>query len=245
MAGRESNVDPDPVVRPVVALTLLLVTVVASALAAVVARSDVLIGQAEPVPRPVRDCGRVPAATADTSPLPPGSAKSYVDALEPLYPAPLQELGSVQVLGRSHYGTAHDYVVNSHLLLPKVWREAMESHDFATASTIGFRSEEQLFGVELVQFGSPAQAAEFARRMVVEECERGIAGHVRDLPGLVAGAAFTYHDSFRPPFRAAFAVGDVAVRLHLCVCREDERDPYEILSRWAVEVDTQMRKPVA
>ncbi len=223
----------------------MLLTLVGSGLAAVVVHSDVLIGQAPPVPRPVRDCSRVPAAITATPPLPPGNVEKYVDALDPLLPAPLEELGSVQVLGRSHYRTAHDYLVNSPLLLPSVWRRAMEDSDFATASSIGFRSGQSFFGAELIQLGTPAKAAEFSRRLLLEECETGIAGHVRAVPGLVTGAAFTYHDSSRPPFRAALVVGDVAIRLHLCVCREDERDPYEVLSRWAREVDAQMRKPLA
>jgi hypothetical protein len=242
MSRHENERESPSATTPALWIALLLTAVVGSALATVAGRSDVLTGRAPATVRPTRDCSGVPAADADPSPLPPANAIKFVFGLLPT--APVADLQDVKTLGFSTYATASDYVGHSPLLLPGAIENALEQNGFKTASTIGYEHGTTVLGVEAFELGSPAQAAAFSRQVLLEECRTGAAAHLRPLPGLVDGVAFAYHQPSHAPFRAAFVVGDTAVRLNLCVCRDDGGDPYALLAGWANGVDARMREPI-
>ncbi len=241
MSGPDGGARRQNPTRPGAWIVLLVSAMAGSALATVAGRADVFTGRASATGRPVRDCKAVPNAVPDPSPPPPGNALHHVGHV-PITPV-VKNPTRTKVLGFTEYSTARDYVRQSPLLLPRLVESALERHGFKRARAIGFQDGDTVGGVEAFVLGSPAESAAFLREVVLGECRAGAARKLGPLPGVVNGVTFVYHHEYRPPFRAAFVVGDTAVRLYLCVCQDDPfADPYQVLDRWAHAVDRRMRE---
>lgn len=239
--SRDDPASPSGLAPSVVALVLAVVTLIGSGLAVLVVRSDLLTGRAAPTPRPDRSCTGVPAATPDASPVPAGTVRR-ADLLQPL--VPIANLGSVRQLGASEYHTADEYVRNTALPLPKTVRSALARNQLLLATAVGYDAGPIFFGLQTFLFDSPTRAAAFSHEVLLDECRRGVAGHLRPIAGLAGGAAFTYHYQGRPPVRAVFLAGDTAVLLTLCSCRDDPTagDPFDVVTTWARQVDARLRQ---
>ena len=223
-------------------LILVCIALLASALAVLGVRSDVLTGRAPAVTTPGPPC-TVPDIDADLSSVIPDNAVTAVHGLLPMLPLP--SLGVVRPLSFNQYVTPAQYEQFSSKLLGGSTRSAMEESGFVLANTIGYEAGPAFFGAEAIRTGSPAQAAELERRLLTRACEAGVAMGLRPLAGIPGGVAFVYHDWDYPPYRATFLVGDTLVRLNVCICDENRGDPYAVLDGWARAVDARMRAPLA
>ncbi|MEW6154778.1 MAG: hypothetical protein AB1673_12410 [Actinomycetota bacterium] len=221
---------------------LVMVALVGSALGAVVVRSDLLTGRSPAAAAPARDCGAVPAAEPDPAPFTPGRALETVSGFVPRPQVP--DLGDAFMSGHHEYATPEAHGRSTPLLLPSTVTEAMVANGLRAAQAVGFEAGTTVFGLEAFRLASPEAAASYARTVLLAECEHGVAGSLRPLPGVAGGVMFAYHHDRRPPLRASFVVGDTAVRANLCICRKIEGDPFEVLESWAREVAFLMRGTV-
>lgn len=220
------------------ALGFLLVAVLASALAVLTVRSDVLTGTTPAVTARPQPCA-APEVAPDLSPVVPGNALTTIRGSLPMLPLP--DLGVVTSMPYRQYDSPALYERYTPILLAGKTRSAMEDNGFVMANVVGYEAGPTMFLAEAIQTASPAQAAALEHQLLDNACQAGLASGVRSVAGVTGGVGFVYHDWTRPPFRAMFLVGDTVVRLNMCICDDNRGDPYTVLDGWARAVNASMR----
>ncbi|HVL05143.1 MAG TPA: hypothetical protein VM388_04095 [Acidimicrobiales bacterium] len=224
------------------ALAFACTALLASALVVAAVRSDVLTGTAPAVAAAPEPC-TIPEMAADVMPI-PGNLGSAVFQLltEPMPPHP--DPGPMRQLHHTEYQSPAQYTEYSATLLGASTSAALEDSGFVGGASTSFEAGDLLFGAEVLQAGSPAQAAALDRRLLTDACRAGVATGIRPLAGIPGGVAYVYHDWDFPPYRAAFLVGDTLVRLQLCICEDNRGDPYTVLDAWARAMHDWTRAPL-
>ncbi|MEA2703650.1 MAG: hypothetical protein QOD63_1595 [Actinomycetota bacterium] len=189
-------------------------------------------------------CGNVPDGQPVNTDVPQGNP---VEVLRRGHLPSLPETGAADavVLGLRRYVTVEQYMTRSHVMMPDVMREAMAENGLIVAETIGYQAGPASWGAEAFHLGSATQAADFARRLLLAECEAGVAAHIAPVPGLLGATTYTYHSWDFPAFRATLVLGDTVVLLNGCVCQPGRVDPRLVLDSWVRNVHLNMRSAVA
>jgi hypothetical protein len=158
-----------------------------------------------------------------------------------LAPALFAGATTASVSGLSRFISAHDYLRRTPVPNAEIWRRALRRDRFVVAEAIGYRATDAAYGAEILQFSSPANAADFQHQTLTALCNTGRVVRVAPIANIPGGVTFVRFSTYSP-YRASFVVGTDVVHVNMCPCTEAS-DKLDVVQQWAREVATQLRVP--
>lgn len=150
-------------------------------------------------------------------------------------PIPLNN--AAHVIGRTLYRTADQYIGDSTIPDVELWQVFMRRDRYKNGVFVEFAAGPDHWNAVALDFGSPAQAADFQRSTIDAFCSHGLVKGLKQIPSLPGSFTLTRLDP-TAPYRAFLLVGSSVIHLNICSCVE-ARDPIALVTRWAASVGTQ------